>query len=293
MRIVIAILSFFVLVAPNSAIAHQRVILEGRFMQGGLVLGHAAPGAKIELDSKAIRVDGIGRFLIGFGRDHPPSVQLKVTYPNGSQELRELTIRGRDYAIQRVDGVPQSRVTPPPEVLSRIKSEGQKKRAARQLDAHSDADGNADSKGYDSAFVWPALGPITGVYGSQRVYNGTPKNPHFGVDVGGPVGAPVVAPAPGVVTLAEDDMYYEGGLIFVDHGLGLISVFMHLSSVDVSVGEIVAQGTPIGKIGATGRVTGPHLDWRMYWQDQRVDPALLVEPMGDAIAKTSSDEERD
>ncbi len=260
-----------ILFISNLAHAYPRVILDGDFVQGGLVLGHAAPGASVMLGDKTIRVDKTGRFLIGFGRVHPVTAQLTITHQSGAQEVRTLSVAQREYNIQRVEGVPQSRVTPPPEGLGRIKEEGKIKRAARSQET--------ESKGYDATFNWPAHGPITGVYGSQRVYNGTPKNPHFGVDIGAPTGTEVVAPAPGIVTLAEPDMYFEGGLIFVDHGMGLVSVFMHLSSVDTEVGKAVRQGDSIGKIGATGRVTGPHLDWRMYWTDQRVDPALLVGPM--------------
>ena len=277
--IVLALMFFAVL---GAAQARHRVILEGGFVQGGLVIGHVVPGASVRLGDKNIRVDPVGRFIVGFGRDHPADAELTVTYQDGAQEKRALSIAKREYDLQRVDGVPQSRVTPPAEVLARIKAEGQKKRAARNV--------NADSNGYDTVFKWPATGPITGVYGSQRIYNGTPKNPHFGVDVGAPKGTPVTAPAPGIVTLAEDDMYYEGGLIFVDHGMGLISVFMHLSSVDVAVGDTVAQGDLIGKIGATGRATGAHLDWRMYWTDQRIDPQLLVEPM-EAVMATETPSE--
>ena len=126
---------------------------------------------------------------------------------------------------------------------------------------------------------WPLLGPITGVYGSQRVYNGTPRSPHYGVDVAAPTGQPVRAPSPGVVTLAEPDLFYSGGTVILDHGYGLSSSFLHLSNVSVSVGQEVAVGDVIGAVGATGRATGPHLDWRMSWFDQRVDPQLLVPSM--------------
>jgi murein DD-endopeptidase MepM/ murein hydrolase activator NlpD len=136
-------------------------------------------------------------------------------------------------------------------------------------------------------FVWPVEGRISGVYGSQRFYNGEPRRPHFGIDIAAPRKTPVRAPASGRVSLAETDMYFEGGLIFIDHGLSVTSVFMHLDSVHVAVGDIVQQGDVIGRVGSTGRSTGPHLDWRMYWQQQRVDPALLVPPMT-AKASTAS-----
>jgi murein DD-endopeptidase MepM/ murein hydrolase activator NlpD len=182
-----------------------------------------------------------------------------------------LQIVPRTYDIQRIDGLLGQMVTPDAETLKRIRDEAAKVAEARRRDS-----GRTD---FLQPFAWPRLGRITGVYGSQRVLNGQPRQPHFGVDVAGPVGAPVVAPAAGEVVLAEPDLYFTGGTIMLDHGHGLTSVLMHLSSVDVAVGQVVRQGEPVGRLGATGRVTGPHLDWRMNWFDQRIDPQLLVPPM--------------
>ncbi|MEE8188755.1 MAG: M23 family metallopeptidase, partial [Kiloniellales bacterium] len=135
---------------------------------------------------------------------------------------------------------------------------------------------------FESGFVWPATGPITGVFGSQRVLNGKPRRPHYGVDVAAPEGSIVRAPADGVVAIAAAEMYYTGGTVLIDHGHGLTSVYSHMKEVRVSEGQRVKQGDPIGTVGATGRVTGPHLDWRVNWFDQRLDPALLVPPMPEA-----------
>ncbi|MFP4004463.1 MAG: M23 family metallopeptidase, partial [Alphaproteobacteria bacterium] len=186
--------------------------------------------------------------------------------------VRTLKPEKRDYEIQRIDGLPDKYVTPrSPETIERIKREVKLKAAARPTDTQA--------TWYAGEFVWPAKGRISGVYGSQRILNGKPKRPHYGVDVAAPAGTPVVAPAPGIVRLAEKDMYFEGGLIFLDHGHGVISVLMHLSDVFVKAGDEVKQGQKVAAIGSTGRSTGAHLDWRMYWREAHVDPTLMVGPM--------------
>jgi murein DD-endopeptidase MepM/ murein hydrolase activator NlpD len=166
-------------------------------------------------------------------------------------------------------------VTPPEEQLVRIRKERQLVRAAKARRIENEG----HLKAVLSGLSWPATGRISGVYGSQRFYNGTPGNPHYGVDVARPTGTPVHAPGPGVVTLAEPDLFYSGGTIILDHGYGLSSSFLHMSQIDVRVGDVLETGDIMGAIGATGRATGPHLDWRMSWFNQRVDPQLLVPPM--------------
>jgi murein DD-endopeptidase MepM/ murein hydrolase activator NlpD len=168
-------------------------------------------------------------------------------------------------------------VTPPEEVLERIARERALVREAKSARLERPE----FLRWVRSGLSWPATGRISGVYGSQRFYNGTPGSPHYGVDVARPTGHPVVAPGPGIITLAEPDLFYSGGTVILDHGYGLSSSFLHLSEVLVEVGDEVAQGTWLGKVGATGRATGPHLDWRMSWFDQRIDPQLLVPPMPD------------
>jgi murein DD-endopeptidase MepM/ murein hydrolase activator NlpD len=177
----------------------------------------------------------------------------------------------RTYDVQRIDGLPPKKVTPSEEDMVRIRKEYALIRTARDRD-----DAREDFLG---GFEWPARGRISGVYGSQRILNGVPRRPHFGVDVAAPVGTLVYAPADGVVTLAHDDMFFSGGTLIVDHGHGLSSSFLHLNAVLVKEGDRVRQGDPIAKIGATGRVTGPHLDWRMNLVGARLDPQLLVGPM--------------
>jgi murein DD-endopeptidase MepM/ murein hydrolase activator NlpD len=245
--------------------------LEGDFLQGGLIYGQAAPGAVVTLDGRRVRVTGAGRFIFGFGRDAPPNAVLEVAWSGGKVETRQLVVGKRDYKIQHIDGLPPKMVTPPESVLARIRAENGRIAAARAVDRAEPL--------FESGFVWPAVGPISGVFGSQRVLNGEPKRPHFGVDIAAPAGTPVTAPADGVVAIADGDMYYTGGTVLLDHGHGLTSVYSHLDEVWVKEGARLSQGDAIGSVGATGRVTGPHLDWRINWFDQRLDPALLVPPM--------------
>jgi murein DD-endopeptidase MepM/ murein hydrolase activator NlpD len=245
--------------------------LEGKLVQGGLVFGTTDPAAQVRLDGRPVRVSPAGRFLIGFGRDHAAEAHLEVTFPDGTTERRALAVAARDYEVQRIDGLPPKMVTPPDEVLARIRAEAERIAAARAVDRAEPL--------FESGFVWPAVGPISGVFGSQRILNGEPRRPHYGVDIAAPLGAPVVAPADGIVALAEHDMYYTGGTVLLDHGHGLTSVYSHLRDVTVVPGQRLRQGDPIGSVGASGRATGPHLDWRINWFEERLDPALLVPPM--------------
>ncbi len=251
-----------------SSQAELNLQLAGDAVQGGLMTGKLQPGSRVVYRNEEIRVAVDGTFLLGFGRDEEGPAVLKIICPDGQQYEETVSVAAREYDIQRIDGLPPKQVTPPPEVSARIRDDSRQVASARQRD-----DGRLDFK---AGFIWPAEGPITGVYGSQRVLNGQPRRPHFGLDIGGPVGQPVFAPAAGVVTLAHPDMYYSGGTLIVDHGHSLSSTFLHLSKLEVAVGQRVEQGELIGRIGATGRATGPHLDWRMNWGKARIDPQLLV-----------------
>ncbi|MDH3991749.1 MAG: M23 family metallopeptidase [Gammaproteobacteria bacterium] len=261
------------LLAPCMAAAAQCVSLQGQLVQGGLVWGQAAPGSRVTLDKTPLDVLADGTFIAGFGRDAAPGAELVVTEQGGCTQA--LQIARREYNIQRVEGVPQETVTPPPEQLERIRRERELVRNAKIQTLRRPDLLQAALAG----FQWPAVGPISGVYGSQRVYNGEPRSPHYGVDVAMPTGTPVLAPAAGVITLAEPDLFYSGGTIILDHGYRLSSSFLHLSKVSVEVGQEVRAGDVIGEIGASGRATGPHLDWRMSWRSQRIDPQLLAPPM--------------
>ncbi len=202
--------------------------LDGEAIQGNILFGQAEPGSEVRLDGRSLLVTPDGNFVFAFGRDDSGTVTLEVSSPAGETEIRELTIMPREYNIERVDGLPPATVTPPPEVQERIQEDNRQVASARaRRDLRSD---------WVAGFIWPAQGRLSGFYGSQRVLNGEPRRPHYGVDVAAPVGTPVVAPAAGVVTLAHPDMYFSGGTIIIDHGLGLSSTFLHLSEVDVTAG---------------------------------------------------------
>ena len=252
-------------------------------LQGGLVTARTEPGAAVEVDGRPVRVSSEGVFLVGAGRDAEGPIVVEVTTADRRRRSLRVTVESRQYRIQRIEGLPAAKVTPPPEVLERIRREAAMTRAARARD-----DARADFLG---GFEWPLRGRITGVYGSQRVLNGEPRRPHYGVDVAAPVGTPVRAPADAVVSLVHDDMYYSGGTLIMDHGHGLSSTFIHLSKVLVAEGERVSKGQVVAEVGATGRATGPHLDWRMNLFEQRLDPQLLVGPQtGDP--RTGDDPDR-
>lgn len=244
--------------------------LDGDFVQGGLVYGHTHPGAKVALGGRSVRVSDEGLFIIGFDRDANPQLELTVDLPDGTRARRQLSVAPRDYDIQRITGLPQRKVNPPAQALERIRREAAMIQKARQQ--------NDSRTDFLSGFVWPLKGKITGVYGSQRILNGEPRRPHYGVDIAAPKGTSVHAPADGVVTFVNPDMYFSGGTLVLDHGHGLSSSFLHLSKILVEEGQKIRQNQIIAQVGATGRVTGPHLDWRMNLMQAHVDPQLLVDP---------------
>jgi murein DD-endopeptidase MepM/ murein hydrolase activator NlpD len=257
-----------------SAVANEvagDVELAGSMQQGGMLIGKVLPGSQVSLDGVSVMVADDGTFAIGFDRDADSHAELVVTATSGEAIRQSLTISPRDYKIQRIEGIAKKIMSPSESSLKRIRSESAEVRQARaQLLPRLDFSGE---------FQWPLIGPISGVYGSQRVYNGVPKRPHYGVDVAAPTGTPVSTPAPGLVTLAHPDMFYSGGTLIIDHGHGVSSTLMHLSKVLVSVGDEVVPGDIVAEVGSGGRATGPHLDWRMNWLKTRIDPQLLVQPM--------------
>ncbi len=271
---ILAVLAFpAVSLVPLPAFAEDVLRFEGRFIEGGLIRGTVPAGSVVEVDGVAVPVTTAGQFVFGLHRDRDKPVRIAVTAPGADRLVTKvIEVEQRDYKVQRIDGLPDRMVTPrSEETLARIRTELAEKKAARPL--------ATPATDYAQGFIWPVTGRISGVYGSQRILNGEPRRPHFGVDIAAPTGTPVKAPASGIVTLADPDMYFEGGLIFIDHGHGVIGVLMHLDTIGVQVGQRVAQGDIVGTVGATGRATGPHLDWRMYWRDARIDPTLLVPPM--------------
>ncbi len=248
--------------------ALAEISLQGEAIQGGLIFGQAVPGSQAFLDDRKLIISSLGQFVIGFNRDETGSRSLKIVEPGGKQETRILEVVAREYDIERVDGLPPSTVTPDPAATQRIRDE-----TAMVASARSRRDNRTD---YEDGFSWPASGRISGVYGSQRVLNGEPRRPHYGLDIAAPEGQPVFAPADGIVTLAHPGMYFSGGTLILDHGQGLSSSFLHLSKILVESGVTVQKGDRIALMGSTGRASGPHLDWRMNWLDRRVDPQLLL-----------------
>jgi murein DD-endopeptidase MepM/ murein hydrolase activator NlpD len=245
------------------------VELRGEAVQGGLIFGRTSPGAQVQLDETVVMVSPEGDFVIGFGRDETGERNLLVREPTGEKDILTLSIALREYDIERVDGLPPKTVTPDPEAAERIRQEG-----AMVSNGRARRDQRTD---YEAGFDWPASGRISGVYGSQRVLNGEPRRPHYGLDIAAPSGSPVYAPADGIITMTHPDMYFSGGTIIMDHGQGLSSSFLHLSKILVEAGTPVKKGDLIAEVGASGRASGPHLDWRMNWLDRRVDPELLLE----------------
>ncbi|MGM0449274.1 MAG: M23 family metallopeptidase [Pseudomonadota bacterium] len=247
--------------------------LEGPRTQGTLLRGSVEPGSEVHLNDESVEVTDSGRFALGFGRDAGREHELVVVGPDGERKVRTLELEERDYEIQRVDGVPDETVTPDEDALERIRAEAKRVQAARRDRSQRDD--------FVGSFIWPVAGTVTGVYGSQRYYNGEPRQPHYGVDVAAETGTPVAAPAGGRVVLVEPDLYFSGGTLILDHGYGVSSTFLHLSDIHVSKGDEVAQGDTLGEVGASGRATGAHLDWRMNWREERVDPMTVAPPLVD------------
>ena len=244
--------------------------LKGEMTQGSLIRGQVPVGHQVWLNDTPLKISADGYFAFGFGRDAKLSQQLRWINNEDVAHTRTLILQPRTYNIQKITGIPSKYVSPPKEVSERIALDNQQIGRARSF--------NDERTDFYQDFIWPAAGPISGVYGSQRVFNGTPKRPHFGVDVAAPTGTSVYAPANGLVTLFVPDMYYSGGTMIIDHGHGVSSTFLHLSKGHVEAGTTVKQGDLVAEIGATGRATGPHLDWRINWFKERLDPALLVPP---------------
>jgi murein DD-endopeptidase MepM/ murein hydrolase activator NlpD len=256
--------------AHAETVINGATLLRGGAVEGGLMIARTAPDNRVTLDDAAIPVAPDGLFIVGFHRDSDLPVTIGITKTDGTSQLTVLTPQQRSYQIQRIDGLQKNMVTPPENVIARIKSDQAAVAAARQTPA---AAGDF-WRGID----WPVTGRISGVFGSQRILNGQPRQPHYGIDIAVPKGTPVRAPASGLVTLVKD-LYFSGWTIIINHGLGLNSTFLHLDSIAISVGDTVQRGSIIGTVGSTGRSTGPHLDWRLDWQGRRIDASLAAGPM--------------
>ncbi len=244
--------------------------LSGRYVQSGFALGRTTPRAALLIDDRPVgAASARGLFVIGFDRDAPPEAKLTVATAEGSAEHR-FAVAPTDYDVQRIDGLPQDQVTPSnPALLARIAAEARRKAAGFASDVDTD-----DFRG---GFVMPVQGArLSARFGGQRILNGTPERPHYGTDLAAPIGTRVTAPADGYVSFAETGLHYEGALILLDHGQGLVSAYLHLSKIDVIQGQTVRRGDKIGEVGKEGRATGPHLCWRMKWRDRYMDPLLMV-----------------
>lgn len=254
-----------VMLAAASALAET--LLTGRPQQGGLMLGRAPAGAAVTLDGRPVPVAADGAFLLGFGRDALPQARLEVM-AEGRVESRILEVAPRPWAVQRIKGLPRDKAEPDPAAIARIRTESEMMRALRAKPG--------PGTDFLGGFIRPAEGVVSGVFGSQRVYNGSPGAPHSGLDIAAPKGQPILAAADGVVVLAAPDLFLTGQTVAIDHGLGLISSYAHLSRLDVAVGRRVARGEVIGAMGATGLATGSHLHWGVSWLEVRLDPEAAL-----------------
>ena len=263
-KIIIRLLLILIILIPSRLSAIE---FEGKFIQGHYIIGTTDPSAWVIIDDKEVKVSEDGFFVFGIDRDR--KFDLTITkIQNGTKEKMIKKVLKRKYNIQRIDGLEESKVTPPESVYNRIKEENKKIGKARAI--------NSNLIFFKNQFIMPVDGIISGVYGSQRILNGKPKWPHYGIDIAAKKGTMIKSSGSGVVTMAEDDLYYTGGTIIMDHGHGISTIYSHLENVMVSVGDKINQGDIIGTVGSTGRSTGPHLDFRVNWFQTRLDPLSLI-----------------
>lgn len=256
----------YVLTAPAVALE----LIRGSAVQGGLIVLKAQEGASLSLNDVELMTSEEGYAVVGFHYDDIAPITIIETRKDGTQDSLTLSPQKRKYKTQRIDGLPNNFVSPPEDVLNRIKQERAMVAAARNVMTPDDA--------FAEPFIWPLHGIITGVYGSRRILNGKPRSPHYGIDIAAPKGTAIKAPQSGTVRLVQN-LYFTGWTIILDHGHGVSSAFLHLDAPLVAVGDNVIQGQIIGKVGSTGRSTGAHLDWRVNLFGKRLDPALLVGAM--------------
>jgi len=240
---------------------------KGKFIQGHFIVGKTEPTSIIIIDNKNIKVSKDGYFVFGLDRDRKYDVVINIKSSSTSKKIIKKVLK-RKYNIQRIDGLDEKKVTPPEEVYKRIKEENNRIGEARAI--------NSDLDFFKDKFIMPVKGIISGVYGSQRILNGKPKWPHYGIDIAAKKGTKIKSSATGVVTMAEDDLYYTGGTVIMDPGHGISTIYSHLENVMVVVGDEIKQGDIIGTVGSTGRSTGPHLDFRINWFQTRLDPMSVL-----------------
>ena len=249
------------------SIGQNIINLKGYFIQGGYVKGKTSSKIKIKFENRNVYLGKKNKFILGFGRDYPKVANLKFNIDN-KWINKTLKIKKNKYKIQKIDGLPKKFVSPPKEIYERIIRENKLIAKVRTLNSKID---------YTfQDFLLPANGIITGIFGSQRILNGKPRRPHYGIDIAAEKGSKVISPTDAIVRLSEKDLYFTGGTIMLDHGHGITSVYSHLSKVLVKKNDKIQKGDVIGLIGSTGRSTGPHLDWRINWFDQRLDPMMFI-----------------
>ena len=262
---IISRLFFFIIIFTTTQL--NAVEFKGKFLQGHFIVGITDPNAKILVGKKEVKVSKDGYFVFGLDRDR--KFDLIITkIINGKKEVITKQVLKRKYNIQRIDGLEESKVTPPESVYKRIKKENNAIGKARAIES--------DLLFFKEKFIMPVEGIISGVYGSQRILNGKPRWPHYGIDIAAKQGTMIKSSGSGVVTMAEDDLYYTGGTIIMDHGHGISTIYSHLENVLVSIGDQINQGDVIGTVGSTGRSTGPHLDFRINWFQTRLDPMSVL-----------------
>ena len=258
---------FFSILAVLIATNAYGLDFEGKFIQGSFILGKIDPGSEIIIDEQKVRVSSNGFFVFGLDRDRKFDITFTVI-KDGQVDKVVKRVFKREYQIQRIDGLPESKVTPPEEVYARIIKENKMISSARAI--------NSDLTYFKDDFIIPVDGIITGVYGSQRILNGKPKWPHYGIDIAAEQGTKIRSAANGIITMAEPDLYYTGGTIIMDHGHGISTIYSHLEELLVEKGQEIKQGQIIGTVGSTGRSTGPHLDFRINWFQTRLDPMTVL-----------------
>ncbi len=261
--------SVFAQQSTSTSSLDDKIVFPASVSQGALVFGKVPPGSKVGYAGRALRVSSYGTVVFGVGRDEKGPLQVEIKRPDGIRDAAQIMVTARDWPLETINGVPPKTVNPPANIAARIKREQALVVAARGRDE--------DRTDFAKAFLWPVQGRISGRFGNGRVYNGQPGSGHSGMDIAVPTGTPVKAPAAGVVTFAAPNLYLTGGTLLLDHGYGVSSNFLHLSRIDVKVGDRVEQGQVIAAVGATGRATGPHLHWGMNWFDVRIDPLLVLE----------------
>ena len=264
---VIILLFFYMALALN--IVNAKTFIKGEIIAGGIIIVNASPGSTVKLNGESIMISDKGVFLVGFERKPQPTQILEIYNENVLVEKITLNVKIRSYEIQRINGIKKEKVDPPQSVIDRIYMERNSVKESRKKS------NLITSTYYNNGFVLPAKGPISGVYGSQRILNGKPRSPHYGIDIALPKGHEVVSPMDGIVVFSNNDLYYSGGTIIIAHGQGLTTSYLHLSEILVSVNDIVRRGELIGKVGATGRATGPHLHWGAELKGKRIDPKYL------------------